>query len=128
MPSFGLGVTQSILPWFRGPRPGLGRFNSPFGAFPPPPPPPAPKPVAFFMVMPYGISFTDWAASLVVDFPHDFVPFPLDEASWQNWASDLVQSPTFYNQNAPLPDQFSSWQDWAVALYKAMVPSNSGTI
>lgn len=126
MPDFGLGVTQPIVPWWPGPRHGIGGFGSPFGAFPPPVPPAPAIPVAFTMVIPINIEFKHWASTLVVDFSHDFVPIPPDEANWQDWARDLIQSPTFYGQNAPFPDSFANWQDWAIRLYKAMVPSTSG--
>jgi hypothetical protein len=127
MPSFGLGVTQPILPWWRGPRPGLGRFNSPFGEFPVPAPDIEPPAISFVMVKPYHIDFTHWASTLAVDFQQDFVPTPPQEWAWRQWAYDLVNSPSFYNQNAPFPDErYATWQAWAEALYNVMVPSNIG--
>lgn len=127
MPSFGLGVTQPIVPWWPGPRHGIGGFGSPFGPFVPPPTPPAPTPISFTMVKPLHIDFEHWASTLAVDFQQDFVPTPPQEHGWRQWAWDLINSPSFYNQNAPFPDQrFETWRAWAEALYDVMVPSNIG--
>ena len=124
---FGLGVSAPILPWWHGPRPGLGRFDEPAGISAPTPLPPGPPPISFVMVMPYGIDFQHWASTLTVDFQSDFVPTPPQEHGWRQWAWDLIQSPTFWNQNAPFPDErFATWRAWAEALYNVMVPSNIG--
>src|SRR5690348_11691922 len=127
MPDFGLGVTVPILPWQHRPQPGLGRFDGPFGEFPVGPLPPPPTPISFTMVKPLHIDFEHWASTLVVDFQQDFVPVPPQESAWRQWAWDLINSPSFYNQNAPFPDErFANWRAWAEALYEVMVPSNIG--
>lgn len=72
------------------------------------------------MVIPIGISFNNWAASLNVDFPTDDVPAPTPEEKWQDWADQLVACTTFSKANSPSALGYTSWQSWAQAVYNTV--------
>lgn len=72
------------------------------------------------MILPDYADLTTWASSLVIDFPTDNVPLLRDEEAWKEWGNDLVQTPTFSQNNAPSTDTYSDWRKWAHAIYYSM--------
>lgn len=72
------------------------------------------------MILPYNISFEDWAASVVQDFPLDIVPVEANEDNWKEWANYVAFSRTFSQNDVPGPDGFDDWHDWAERVYQLM--------
>ena len=69
------------------------------------------------MILPFYISLSDWAHSLLIDFPNDNVPILYNEEEWKEWGNDVTFCPTFEKTNAPSTDFYNNWQEWALALY-----------
>lgn len=72
------------------------------------------------MILPYEISLTDWAASLIIDFPTDNIPNLESEEKWQEWGDLLIQEQSFEQADAPLPELFETWQPWAEQVFYAL--------
>jgi hypothetical protein len=69
------------------------------------------------MIIPEFISLSDWAASLIIDFPNDNIPFLLDEKNWKEWGSLLLQESSFNRNDIPKPDGYQEWQPWAHSVF-----------
>jgi hypothetical protein len=65
------------------------------------------------IVLPVGITFDAWAATLFVDFSTDEIPLPPTEADWKDWAARLVERNVFQNDDIPRPYGFNDWREWA---------------
>jgi hypothetical protein len=72
-------------------------------------------------MIPEFTTLTDWAASLVVDFPLDNIPFLKDESVWKEWGNTLIRENSFAENGAPGTGDYSSWKPWAVDIYKVML-------
>jgi hypothetical protein len=72
------------------------------------------------MILPKGVTLTQFAASLVVDFPNDNIPFLSNEDNWKEWGNRLIQEATFSGNGAPSTDGFKDKAEWAQALFKTM--------
>lgn len=72
------------------------------------------------MVLPDRISLKAWAASLVVDYPDDNIPFLFNEKQWKEWGNRVVQEDSFSDNNAPSTGDFNDWQKWAKAVFYVM--------
>lgn len=78
------------------------------------------------MMIPKDVDMATWAASLIVDFPHDDIPLylPLDKDDkkyWKGWGSSLIQETSFTNNGAPSPGDFTEPLEWAQAVFRSMV-------
>lgn len=71
------------------------------------------------MIIPIGIGLTDWAASLLIDYPDDNLPILYTEEEWKDWGDTVIGAPSFDRLNAPPPGLYDNWHDWAMALYQA---------
>lgn len=78
------------------------------------------------IVYPEYIGLKDWAASLFIDYPKEFLPQLVDEDHWQDWGACLISTGVFSRaglpspfdyKNGPRKDNFSSWQEWARTVY-----------
>lgn len=72
------------------------------------------------MTLPDYITLTNWAHTLVVDFPKDNIPFLKDENNWKEWGNMLIQENSFSRNAAPGTQNYSDWQSWAKAVFYAM--------
>lgn len=111
------GRGHPALPWFRGPRPHLGRGEAPFAHFPIPTPvrpsvvPPTPR-----IIIPRYIDLLTWANQMVQCFPASQVPVLINEEDWREWGEILISRAAFTRFQAPSPHGFDDWQSWAEAL------------
>jgi hypothetical protein len=71
-----------------------------------------------------GGSFSDFVASLVIDFPTDNIPIFTDEKDWVLFGNLLVQENSFAKNGAPSPNGFSSRTQWEQALFQSMSSYN----
>lgn len=76
------------------------------------------------MVMPEFITLSNWAATLIVDFPDDNIPLLSDESNWRPWGDLLAQEDSFINNNAPGTLYYKDWKEWADEVYFVM--NNNG--
>lgn len=74
-------------------------------------------------MIPELTTLTDWAASLVVDFPMENIPFLKDESDWKTWGNTLISENTFAVNGAPGTGEYSNWKPWAADVYKVMLNS-----
>jgi hypothetical protein len=72
------------------------------------------------IVLPMGMSFRRWAATLQVDYSTEDVPLPPPEDQWQGWAQRLVERNVFQNDQIPNPIGFKGWQDWAIRVAQVL--------
>lgn len=72
------------------------------------------------MMLPKVATIDRWAASLIVDFPKDNVPFFKSGDDWKEWGNRLVQETSFANSGAPGTRLYADWQTWAEAVFKSM--------
>jgi hypothetical protein len=72
------------------------------------------------MMLPINTDLKTWAASLVIDFPADNIPFYGAADDWKKWGTFLIQENSFVNNGAPSPRSFNDWQTWAQAVFKQM--------
>jgi len=72
------------------------------------------------MILPEFISLQDWAASLIIDFPDENIPFLSDEKNWKEWGSYLIYLDSFQENEAPDPFNYNDWRDWARQVYFTM--------
>jgi hypothetical protein len=76
------------------------------------------------MIIPIGISDdeweVDWANSLLIDFPNDNIPILTSPRNWRNWGSQLVQSTSFSENNAPGPAFEKDFKTYAERLFYVM--------
>jgi len=71
------------------------------------------------MILPYGISFDDWASSLNIDFPNDNIPL-LYNSDWKSFGEVLVSCESFISNSAPSPSSYNDVQEWMMDVYLAM--------
>lgn len=72
------------------------------------------------MILPVGISMTDWADSTALELDKYGPVFRLDdERDWRTWASYVVGIPQVQTVDPPTPAQFSSFRDWAQRFVEA---------
>jgi len=72
------------------------------------------------MMLPKFAELGTWAASLVIDFPTDNIPFLKHEKDWKEWGNTLVQETSFSNSGAPGTSLYEEWVHWAEAVFKTM--------
>ena len=81
------------------------------------------------IVWPEYISLKDWAASLAVDYPSQFIPHLEDENKWQEWGAVLCSTGEFAIAGIPSPlesrtakqnTDFKDWRSWAKIVYNIM--------
>jgi hypothetical protein len=72
------------------------------------------------MIVPKDVTMKQFAASLVVSFPTDNIPFLDKEENWKQWGNRLIQEQSFADNGAPSTDGFSNKLIWAQALFKTM--------
>lgn len=72
------------------------------------------------MMIPVHTTLDKWAASLVVDFPHDNIPFYTGDSNWKNWGNFLIQENSFLENHAPGTTFFNEPFAWAMAVYRQM--------
>lgn len=60
---------------------------------------------------PQGLQFVEWGTLVAEQLATYGVPAPVSEATWQEWAQQLLQEPQL--GLAPFPVGYSSWTDWA---------------
>jgi len=75
------------------------------------------------IVLPLNITFTEWASQIRIDLPQIDFPIPPSVDSWQNWASQVVNSNRI--QNVPLPTNIGypnneDWKKWAAYFVNNM--------
>ena len=61
------------------------------------------------------MTFVEWSDRMngILD-PFRIAEKFLEGDDWQDWASELIDSPSFEGQNVPDPYGFEDWQDWAM--------------
>lgn len=70
------------------------------------------------MIDPRGMTLTQWSDAVLLVSSYAWSPGRLDdEARWQEWAVNLLRTPTFSTQAAPDPYGFTDWRDWAMRVY-----------
>lgn len=72
------------------------------------------------MVIPINISLERWAASLIVDFPEENIPFLYNNQEWKRWGDTLVLNESFASNGAPSPHLYDDWRIWAQEVFKTM--------
>ncbi len=77
------------------------------------------------MVIPILITLPMWAASLVIDFPDDNVPYLDSEDTWKFWGNYLSQCTTFSDAGCPSTNEYAKWEEWAIDVYNVVNNSNS---
>lgn len=84
------------------------------------------------IVWPEYIDIKDWAASLIADYPDEYLPILEDADKWQEWASVIAGTGVFARNEIPAPvtvesagkkEEFGSWQEWAKTVYNLMMNS-----
>lgn len=82
------------------------------------------------MVYPEYIDIKDWFASLIVDYPNEFLPILESEEKWQETGAIIAGNGIFARANVPAPFaleeghkkmKFASWQEWAKKVYLVMI-------
>lgn len=70
------------------------------------------------MINPLGMTWQDWASSVILAVG-DAWSFgsPPEETAWRDWATGLVRASPFTQRTLPDPYQFSDWRDWAMRAY-----------
>jgi hypothetical protein len=73
------------------------------------------------MINPRGMSWQDWASSVIlaVGDAWSFGSPPAEDA-WQDWAIGLVRASPFTQRTLPDPYQFADWREWAERAYPAL--------
>jgi hypothetical protein len=72
------------------------------------------------MMMPTNTDLRTWAASLVIDFPKDNIPFYHGDSDWKTWGNFLIQENSFLENHAPGTSLFNDWETWGLAVYRQM--------
>ena len=72
------------------------------------------------MMIPKSTSFTNWAQSLLIDFPRDNVPILKREEDWKSFGDMLAQENSFSRAGAPGTSVYSDKWVWAMDLFRAM--------
>ena len=72
------------------------------------------------MVIPEHISFTNWAHSLLIDFPHEDINVYAEGTDWKEWGDMLAQCDIFTSAGAPGTEKYADWQSWAKAVFYCM--------
>jgi hypothetical protein len=72
------------------------------------------------MMIPKYCSLSDWASSLIIDFPEDDIPILTDESNWKNWGNILIQEDSFADNGSPSTLTFKDWKTWASAVFLTM--------
>lgn len=72
------------------------------------------------MIIPVNVSLTDWASSLIIDFPDSSIPALKSEEDWKGWGNTLVERNVFAENGAPSTHHFSDWQSWAKMVFFTM--------
>lgn len=80
------------------------------------------------MILPIGINLTNWAASLIIDFPESNIPILTNEREWRRWADELVQDEVFLINNVPSSFSYKDWQTWASHVFYLMNNSNANNL
>jgi len=63
------------------------------------------------IVLPLGINFEEWAATLYIDLPNLNIPLAPSQELWKEWAQNLLLDNKLVD--IPLPQNFSDWRIWA---------------
>lgn len=72
------------------------------------------------MIIPKSTTFTNWAQSLLIDFPRDNIPILKNEDAWKEFGDLLVQSNSFSRAGAPGTSFYSDKWTWAMDIFRAM--------
>lgn len=71
------------------------------------------------MIDPRAGSLENWTSSLQIDFPADNVPIFVG-GEWKDWATRLLECPSFADQAIPDPLSFDDWREWASRVFQFM--------
>lgn len=63
------------------------------------------------IVIPHGIDFLNWTATLYIDLPNLNLPLATNESNWKEWAENMILDNEL--TNVPVPESFTSWRNWA---------------
>lgn len=64
---------------------------------------------------PRGMTLTDWTDNMSFILDKMVLVERLDnEEEWREWATNIIDTPTFEGQNVPNPYQFDDWREWAM--------------
>lgn len=66
---------------------------------------------------PVFTNLSNWAASLIIDFPDDIIPILYNEDNWKEWGNQLVIADTFLQNNVPGTGTFNTWEAWATEVF-----------
>jgi hypothetical protein len=72
--------------------------------------------VQYFIAIPHGITFLDWADNLFTDITNLNLPLAESEENWKEWAETLILDNDL--TNVPLPENFNDWRIWAEYFIK----------
>lgn len=72
------------------------------------------------MMIPNDATLSDWAASLIIDFPQDNVPVLRDEKEWKLWGNLLIEENSFAINGAPGTSEYTDWKSWAREVFYSM--------
>jgi hypothetical protein len=72
------------------------------------------------MVDPYSTEFGRWAADLTEQLASYNPPSPVSEDEWRGWARAIVDLPEIAELGVQNPALFASWQDWASTLLQVL--------
>lgn len=77
------------------------------------------------MIIPAGISVTDWCDFMTLDLSR-FGPIPtLDNPlNWGKWASSVITLPRIASLQPPVPSDFVKWDDWAFRFLQTLNRAN----
>lgn len=72
------------------------------------------------VILPEFIDLSNWAASLIIDFPDDNIPLLYNDDRWREWGDLLIQEESFVGNNAPSTLGYTDWKPWAQDVYLAV--------
>lgn len=65
------------------------------------------------------ISFSDWIASVAIDYPSQNIPIHFDEPRWRDFVDYLRENAIF--PDVPQHNFFPEWRDWGMRFYELQV-------
>jgi len=81
------------------------------------------------IIWPEYIDLPHWSASLVADYPQEFLPILDNDNDWQEWGAIIVSTGVFARLGIPAPfsleegakkQEFADWREWAKIVYNLM--------
>lgn len=69
------------------------------------------------MMIPRYANLSNWAASLIVDFPKDNIPVLTSEDEWKLWGNLLAEENSFSQNEVPNTSGYSDWNSWALDVF-----------